>query len=65
MQKSFGCIAAITIIIIGLALGFGTAALLTWLISLLGLIQFSWINSFIVWCIIIILGLFVRGGSST
>jgi len=43
------------LILFMLAIGFGLAALLTWLISLTGLIVFTWKTALVVWGIIILL----------
>jgi len=61
-DSGMGCVVILLLLSFGLACGFGIAAFLTWLLSLLGVLQFSWFNAFIVWIIMIVLGV-IFGGS--
>jgi hypothetical protein len=43
--------------VFALGLSFCFAALVTWLVSMLGIIEFSIFNSFVVWILLILLGM--------
>ena len=55
-DSGMGCVVLLFMLALGLSLGLGFAALVTWLVSVLGLIEFTFINTLVVWALIIILG---------
>ena len=52
-----GCATLLVILFFALGLSFCFAALVTWLVSMLGIIEFSIFNSFVVWILLILLGM--------
>jgi hypothetical protein len=59
-DSDMGCVVLLLIIGFAACFGLGIAALVTLLVSLLGIIEFTFINTLIVWVLIAILGLVTR-----
>ena len=53
-DSDMGCVVLLLVIAFALSFGLGIAALVTWLVSLLGVIEFTFMNTLIVWALIVI-----------